>query len=115
MFPAAHYDNTVALLNHTMRLPVLRSWDVHGRGTIISAAGDGQIEIFAGDATSANMGRASLAWQVDDVDEQCARLEAAGVDFAAPPTDQPWGHRNATFTGPENLTITLFTVTGDPS
>jgi catechol 2,3-dioxygenase-like lactoylglutathione lyase family enzyme len=115
LFTAADYDDTVAFFTDSMGLGVLRSWDDHGRGTIISAAGEGQIEIFAGDATSSTMSGAALAWQVDDIDESCARLEAAGVDFVSLPTDQPWGHRNATLTGPENLTITLFTITGDPS
>lgn len=115
LFTAADYDNTVAFFTDTMGLPMLRSWDDHGRGTIISAAGEGQIEVFDGDPSGANMDGAVLAWQVDDVDERCARLEAAGVDIASPPTDQSWGHRNATFSGPEGLTITLFTVTGDPS
>ncbi len=115
LFTAADYDTTVAFFTETMGLPVLRSWDDNGRGTIISAAGEGQIEIFAGDESSANLRGAALAWQVDDVDQRCARLEAAGVEFVAPPADQPWGHRNATFTGPEGLTITLFTVIGDAS
>jgi catechol 2,3-dioxygenase-like lactoylglutathione lyase family enzyme len=110
LFTAADYDDTVAFFTDTMELPILRSWDDHGRGTIISAAGEGQIEIFAGDSSTATMNGAALAWEVYDIDERCSRLRAAGVEFPSPPADQPWGHRNATMTGPEGLTITLFTV-----
>lgn len=115
LFTAADYDNTVAFYTDTMGLPVLRSWDDHGRGTIISAAGEGQIEIFAGDDGTVSPSGVALAWEVDDVDTYCSRLLAAEVEFVAPPTDQPWGHRNVTFKAPENLTITLFTVIGDVS
>ena len=115
LFTAADYDTAIAFFTETMGLPLLRSWDDHGRGSIISAAGDGQIEVFAGDSSTATMSGAALAWEVADTDEQCSRLRAAGVEFISPPTDRPWGHRNATLAGPEGLTITLFTVIGESS
>lgn len=113
IFTAVDYDSTVAFYVEKMGLPVLRSWDDHGRGTIISAAGEGQIEIFGGDDNTEPLSGAALAWEVEDIDADHARLVAAGVEFVAAPTDQPWGHRNATVIAPEGLTITLFTVVGD--
>jgi uncharacterized glyoxalase superfamily protein PhnB len=86
------------------------SWDDHGRGTIISAAGEGQIEFFAGDESAETLSGAALAWEVEDIDDQYSRLVTAGVEFKQPPADQPWGHRNATLSAPQGLNITLFTV-----
>ena len=113
VFTAADYDATVAFYTEKMGLPVFRSWDDHGRGTIISAAGEGQIEFFAGDGSAGSLSGAALAWEVEDIDAQYSRLLAAGVEFVRSPTDQPWGHRNATLRAPQDLTITLFTVVGD--
>jgi catechol 2,3-dioxygenase-like lactoylglutathione lyase family enzyme len=110
VFTAADYDTTVAFYTEKMGLPVLRSWDDHGRGTIISAAGEGQIEFFAGDESAETLSGAALAWEVEDIDDQYSRLVTAGVEFKQPPADQPWGHRNATLSAPQGLNITLFTV-----
>lgn len=115
LFTTAHYDNTVAFYADTMGLPVLRSWDDNGRGTILTAAGSGQIEIFEGDDTTEPPRGVALAWEVDDVDAQYDRLRAAGVEFDTPPTLQPWGYRTITLTAPENLSITLFTTGDDES
>jgi catechol 2,3-dioxygenase-like lactoylglutathione lyase family enzyme len=110
VFTAADYDATVAFYTEKMGLPVLRSWDDHGRGTIISVTGEGQIEFFAGDESAETLSGAALAWEVEDIDDHYSRLVAAGVEFIKAPTDQPWGHRNATFSAPQGLTITLFTA-----
>lgn len=110
LFTAADYDRTVAFYTEVLGLPVSHSWDDHGRGTIVNAAGTGQIEIFDGDADSQPPQGVALAWEVGDVDAEYERLGGLGVNFAEPPRNQPWGHRNATFSAPEGLTITLFTV-----
>lgn len=114
LFTAQDYDETVRFYTETLRLPVVHAWDDHGRGTIVAAAGTGQIEIFDGDPAAPVSGVA-LAWEIGDVDAEHERLSAAGVRFVAGPADQPWGHRNATLEAPEGLLITLFTVTGDES
>lgn len=38
---------------------------------------------------------------VDDVDSAYEALKERGVSFLAPPADQPWGMRNATFFDPD--------------
>ncbi|MFV2039722.1 MAG: VOC family protein [Acidimicrobiales bacterium] len=111
-FTARSYDSTVAFYTDVLRLEVVHSWDDHGRGTIVAAA-DGQIEMFDGDPDSDVVNGVALAWEIDDIDEEYERLRALGVEFLAPPQDQPWGHRNATFAAPEGLAITLFTDVGD--
>lgn len=107
LFTAQHYDEVVEFYRDTMSLPVVRSWDDNGRGTILAASGTGQIEIFAGDAAT-DLSQNHLAWEVDDIDGAHQALTSAGVTCSAPPADQPWGHRNASFVAPQGLAITLF-------
>lgn len=114
VFTARDYDATVRFYTITLGLPVVHSWDDHGAGTIVAAA-DGQIEMFDGDPDSDVISGVALSWEVDSVDEEYERLLALGVEFLAPPQDQPWGHRNVTFAAPEGLVITLFTVVGEQS
>ena len=44
--------------------------------------------------------RIQLAITVDDIDAECADLEAKGVSLVNGPEDQPWGMRTACFTDP---------------
>lgn len=44
--------------------------------------------------------RAQLTIDVDDVDEACARVRAAGVELLNGPLDRPWGVRTAAFRDP---------------
>ena len=46
-----------------------------------------------------------LAFTVDDVDEECARLTALGVPITQPPSTQPWGARNLIFLDPDGNAI----------
>ncbi len=114
IFTARDYENTVSFFTDTMGLSVVHSWDDHGRGTIVAAA-DGQIEMFDGDASATPIAGVAMAWEVDDIDTLHRTLSERGVHFLDDPRDQPWGHRNATLSGPEKLSITLFTVVGDES
>lgn len=43
----------------------------------------------------------SIAFTVDDVDEEYKRLLELGVDIIDPPTTRPWGARNIHFTDPD--------------
>ncbi|RMH76828.1 MAG: VOC family protein [Actinomyces sp.] len=113
LYTSDAYEESVAFYTRRLGLEVVASWDDHGRGTIVAATDGGEIEIFAGDGTAEPPRGVALAWEVDDVDERFRTLAARGVEFLSPPTDQPWGHRNATLAGPDGLTITLFTVIGE--
>lgn len=113
VFTAQDFDRSTAFYRDTLGLAVTASWNEHGRGIIFLATGTGQIEIFEHvDAGSAPAPTGmKLAWEVDDVDTEFARLAAAGVSILDPPTDRPWGHRNVTIADPDGIAITLFTVT----
>ena len=53
-------------------------------------------------------GRATLYFEVADVDQRHADLTAAGVDFDTPPTDQDWLWREAYFSDPSGNRLCLY-------
>lgn len=50
------------------------------------------------DGTGSNI---CLAFTVEDVDAEYARLTAAGVSVIEPPETRPWGMRNMSFADPD--------------
>lgn len=53
-----------------------------------------------------------LDFEVDDVDEEFARLDALGVDWVQLPVTQPWGNRSMTFAAPEGVLVNVFSRHG---
>jgi lactoylglutathione lyase len=54
-----------------------------------------------------------VAFFVEDVDAEHARLQAAGVCVLAPPTDRPWGERTLHVADPDGNVVEL-TRRSDP-
>ena len=48
-----------------------------------------------------------VAFFVDDVDREHARLQDAGVPVLAPPTDRPWGERTLHVADPDGNVVEL--------
>lgn len=48
-----------------------------------------------------------IAFTVDDVDAEYARLVKLGVEIVDPPTLRPWGAKNMSFLDPDNNLITF--------
>jgi uncharacterized glyoxalase superfamily protein PhnB len=46
-----------------------------------------------------------VAFVVDDVDAECARLEAEGVDITTPLETEPWGERYFQVTDPNGVVV----------
>lgn len=65
-------------------------------------------EVEVGERTA---GAVRIALAVDDVDGASDRLVALGQLQLAPPTQTPFGSRNARFDGAGNVQMTLFTPT----
>ena len=110
-FISSDYEATVGFFTEVMGLDVLRSFEDGGRGTIV-LAGSGQIEIFAPEVGWGSPGvtGATLAWEVDEVDAEHARLVAAGAGIEAEPTMKPWGHKSFVVDGPDGWSITLYQI-----
>ena len=47
----------------------------------------------------------TMAFTVDDVDAECARLRSIGVDILDAPTVRPWGAKNMSFYDPDGNRI----------
>ena len=61
--------------------------------------------------TPYSTGLTHLAFTVDDIDAECARLSEAGVEFSAPPQTSPDGAVRVTYgSGPEGLLLELVQV-----
>jgi lactoylglutathione lyase len=58
-------------------------------------------------------GPVRLALEVGDSSATGALLAAAGAELLAGPVVTPWGDRNVRMLTPEDMQLTLFTVTGD--
>jgi uncharacterized glyoxalase superfamily protein PhnB len=55
-----------------------------------------------------------LAFVVDDVDAEHARLVAAGVEVLTAPETEPWGERYAQYRDPSGLVVQLVTWVEQP-
>jgi lactoylglutathione lyase len=90
-------------------LAIERSWDEPGnRGWIFVAGAEARIEVLCNPHYELGVpGGAALVLNVGDVIATCDRLAAAGVAIIDPPTDQPWGSRNAKVTDPEGFVVIL--------
>lgn len=106
------FDRSWSFYVDTIGLAVLRSWDEGGRGGIVIVDGGSQIELLerSGDGTTDHPSGVRIAWQVEDVDAEAARLDELGVEIVDPPADQSWGHRNTRLLDPDGVPITLYTV-----
>lgn len=48
-----------------------------------------------------------IAFLVEDVDAEAARLRAAGAEILLGPTDRPWGHRTLHLLDPDGFVVEL--------
>jgi lactoylglutathione lyase len=55
----------------------------------------------------ASWAHGEVSFLVEDVDAEHERLESAGVEVLAPPTDRPWGERTLHLTDPDGHLIEL--------
>ena len=57
-----------------------------------------------------------LSWEVDDVDAEYERLQAAGVAALEPPQDRPWGERQFVVRDPNGFALNIAkSIPVDPS
>ena len=53
--------------------------------------------------------RAMIEFEVEDVDQQYARLKGMPIEWIREPTTQPWGHRALYLRDPDGNLVNLFT------
>ena len=68
----------------------------------------GMEQMAPGSMQGAGIGSAILEFEVEDVDEEYARLLALNVPIVKPPTTQPWGLRSVWFRDPDGNIVNFF-------
>jgi len=104
------FDDASAFYADVLGWPVTRQWDDHGRGRIFGYGDVGRIELLeaASGASVADVAGVEVSVEVDDVQALFDAVSAAGSEPAAPPKDQPWGHRSFGVRDPAGLHLTFF-------
>ena len=69
---------------------------------------EGMEQMAPGSMQGAGIGNAVLEFEVDDVDQEYARLLALNATIVKPPTTQPWGLRSVWFRDPDGNIVNFF-------
>jgi uncharacterized glyoxalase superfamily protein PhnB len=69
---------------------------------------EGMEQMAPGSMQGASIGNAVLEFEVEDVDEEYARLLELNVSIVKPPTTQPWGLRSVWFRDPDGNIVNFF-------
>ena len=106
------FDRSVRWYRDTLELRVFREFGAGGQVTgVVFFLGGAGLELSRSGARPESLGRGLVLWlQVPDVDAEHARLTDAGVTVRLPPTDQPWGLREAWIEDPDGVGICLVEV-----
>ena len=72
-----------------------------------------QEELAPGWAQSAANRSVLLEFQVADVDKEYERSQKMEIEWAKPPTTQPWGNRSVYFRDPDGNLINFYTRVGN--
>lgn len=111
LLPTSDPAARVAFYVEGLGLAVERSWSSPGNeGCLLRAGEDAYIEVLANPAYPVgDPGSTQLVLQVTDVDAAAEAAAARGGTVLEPPTDKPWGSRNAQVRDPEGVVVNLFT------
>lgn len=71
-------------------------------------ARQGMEEMAPGSMNGAGRGEVTLAFEVNNVDAEYARLTALGVPVVKPPATYPWGARSAWFRDPDGNIVDFY-------
>ena len=117
---AEDYDDALAFYRDVLGLREVAAFSGQGRVTILDA-GRATLELLdpehAAFVDEVEVGRrvgghVRLAFEVEDAAAATERLEAAGAEVVAHPTETPWRSLNARLEGPASLQLTLFEELG---
>ena len=108
LYRPVDYERSIAFYRDVLGLHIYREW---ASGTVFFLGG-GLLELSrsAGPVTDDKL---SLWLQVRDVDAEFARLQAADVEVAEAPVDEPWGLREARVRDPDGLMLILVEIPPD--
>jgi catechol 2,3-dioxygenase-like lactoylglutathione lyase family enzyme len=79
-------------------------------GATLAISSQRAMDLYGARATAPASNRSAiLDFQVDNVDEERARLGETIREFVLEPTNQPWGNRSMLFRDPDGNLINFFT------
>ncbi|MEU8232425.1 VOC family protein [Actinoplanes sp. NPDC048967] len=85
--------------------------ELHTEGSIIALVSSAGIERYNNTAATAAANRSAiLEFEVDDVDDERARLDGYITDWVQEPTTQPWGNRSMLFRDPDGTLINVYSA-----
>lgn len=70
----------------------------------------GMEEMAPGSMQCAGYGSITLEFQVEDVDQETARLLSRNVPLVKPPLTYPWGRRSAWFRDPDGNILNFYSI-----
>jgi len=76
---------------------------------------EGMEQMAPGSMQGAGSGNVVLEFEVEDVDEEYARLLDMHVPIVKPPTTQPWGLRSVWFRDPDGNIVNFFAAVKPPA
>jgi catechol 2,3-dioxygenase-like lactoylglutathione lyase family enzyme len=80
------------------------------RGVLAIFSARAQEKYIPGSTKAANNEGIVLEFRVDDVDQQCLRLQSLVKNWVKPPTNQTWGTRSIYFRDPDGNLVDFFAV-----
>lgn len=94
-----YVKKVAAFYRSVLKLPQEEGDDVH---QFITMDDKVAITVYNDGSLKENNNRnITIAFTVDDVDEEYQRLSDLGIEIIEPPTTRPWGARNMHFTDPD--------------
>ena len=70
----------------------------------------GMEEMAPGSMLGVGYGGLTLEFQVEDVDQETARLTSLHVPLVKPPLTYPWGRRSAWFRDPDGNILNFYSI-----
>ena len=83
--------------------------EIRTPGATLAISSQRSMDVFGAGATTPGANRALIIdFEVDDVDEERARLQGVIPECVLEPTTQPWGNRSMLFYDPDGNLINFF-------
>jgi catechol 2,3-dioxygenase-like lactoylglutathione lyase family enzyme len=110
--PTPDWETMRGFYRDVLLLPETGGWDAPGDRGAFLGGGAGEIELMEQDAAALGVypeaGGWYLALQVEDVEEEYARLAALNIPLPRPIVDRPWGARDFVVQDPAGNWVLLF-------
>ena len=110
--PTTKLEESLRFYRDGLGLELLEEWSDMGRGALLAASGDAQVELIEmADVPVTPEPRVALGLQITGVDGVYARLISAGAEVKAPPRERSWGMYGFGALDPNGVPINVYEPT----